>query len=157
MVGLGLSQQLYPPQSKKEKGTAAIGKGQEGGREILGPVGHTVGTGEHSQEPEGRACDQQDLGSESYTHVFYPLHSSRFLPVLLINNGLAPSPALCSRGTSARGHSSLQGPPRLSPSLEPGEREKAGQKPATGQAFSGFRFCSRNKELTKQLFFFVIP
>lgn len=48
IVGLGLSQQLYPLQSQKERGTAGIGMGARGRNRVSRATGHTVDTGEDS-------------------------------------------------------------------------------------------------------------
>lgn len=127
MVGLGLSQQLHPLQSRKEKGTAGTGVGvREGERfwgqwaiqEMLGREAGALGVGMRSTHLSQKATHS------SLIHSISPLSSPGPL-CFLLNICLAPSPAHSSRGTSATAHSSLPGPtlplsPRAFPA--PGER-----------------------------------
>ena len=105
MMGLSLSQQLYPLQSRKDKGTAGIYMGEKIRREILGPVGHTGDAGREARSPEdgGRGIHRPGLESSTQLHC----------------TSISPLKQLSCPLTSATGHSSLPDPPCFSPPRRP--------------------------------------
>lgn len=87
--------------------------GQEEGREILGPVGHTADTGSAARCPE-----EEHVINRTWVRKLHTPLSTPFLPFAAcppLKQPSPPSPACCSWGASATGHSSLRGPPCLSP------------------------------------------